>query len=268
MTINVIQVPPSEGVNWLRRAWALTRMHPLAVHAGMFAYLFLLAATSIVPVLGQALPFITMPVFYVGVMSIYRAVANKTPLSAQLLFSGFSPMPVLVRLLILGVIYGLAVAAIFAITTLTDGGALMRVLSGAEKVDPKTFDPAPMATGAAITLLLYAPVSMLFWMAPQFIAWHGMGVGKALFYSAASCWRNLGAFSMFFAASAGLLILATLVVTAIGMLFGGPLIAQTLILPLALLFSVITYVAFYVSYESMVRESPPAAHTTGGDLPL
>jgi hypothetical protein len=96
-------------------------------------------------------------------------------------------------------------------------------------------------------------------MAPQFVAWHGMNVGKALFFSWVGCVRNIGAFTLFFAAAAGLLLAAALGVSAIGMLLGGPDVAQTLMLPLSLLFGVVMYVAFYASYESMVRDTGAAA---------
>jgi hypothetical protein len=259
MMINVIQVPPSEGVNWLKRAWALTRANPLAVHAGMFGYLLLWAVTGAIPVLGRILPFIAVPLLYVGLMNVYRAIARKETLSPKLMFAGFTPTTTLVRLLIMGVLYGAAIALVFAITSAVDGGLLMRALTGAEKLDPNTVNATQLATGAALALLLYTPVSWLFWMAPQFTAWHHMGVAKALFYSAMGCWRNIGAFTLFFASTGAVLMAAALGVSAIGMLLGGPAAAQVLMLPVVLLISVITYVAFYVSYESMVRETPPPA---------
>jgi hypothetical protein len=261
MSINVIRVPPSEGINWLKRAWALTKANPLAVHAGMFGYLLLVVLTGAIPLLGQFLPLVAVPILYIGLMNLYRAVADKQPLSPKLLLGGFSPTPVAVQLLIMGVVYALSIAAVFGLTSLFDGGLLMRVIMGQETLDPKTVDQAQLTTGAAVALLLYVPVSWLFWMAPQFVAWHGMGVGKALFYSFVGCWRNIGAFTLFFATAGGLLLAAALVISAIGMLLGGPSVAQTLMLPLSLLFGVVVYVAFYASYESMVRDNTqlPAA---------
>ncbi|MGL4574842.1 MAG: BPSS1780 family membrane protein [Burkholderiaceae bacterium] len=257
MSINVIQVPASEGIQWLRRAWAITRANPLAVHAGMFSYLLLVVITGIVPVLGQFLPLVAVPVLYVGLMSIYRAVARKEPLSIKLIFSGLSPKPVAISLLIMGVIYAAAILGIFAATSLVDDGLLMRVVMGEKALDPKTVDQSLLTTSAAFALMLYVPVSWLFWMAPQFVAWHGMGVGKALFYSLVGCWRNISAFILFFATAGGLLLAAALTVSLIGMLLGGAAVAQTLMLPLTLLFGVVVYVAFYASYESMVRENTP-----------
>jgi hypothetical protein len=257
MSINVVQVPASEGIQWLRRAWAITRANPLAVHAGMFSYLLLVVITGIVPVVGQFLPLVAVPVLYVGLMSIYRAVARKDPLSIKLIFSGLSPKPVAVALLIMGVIYAAAILGIFAATSLVDDGLLMRVIMGEETLDPKTVNQSLLTTSAAFALLLYVPVSWLFWMAPQFVAWHGMGVAKALFYSLVGCWRNIGAFILFFATAGSLLLAAALTVSFIGMLLGGTAVAQTLMLPLTLLFGVVVYVAFYASYESMVRENVP-----------
>jgi hypothetical protein len=256
MRVNVIRVAPAEGVQWLKRAWALTRANPLAVHAGFFGYLVLVLVTGAIPVLGQILPLIAVPVFYVGVMALYRAVANQQPLTPALLLSGFSPTQVAVKLLLMGVLYALTIGAIFWLASLVDGGALMRLASGQEKLDPKSIDQAAVTTGMAVALLLYVPATWLFWLAPQFVAWHGMGVGKALFFSWVGCVRNIGAFVAFFAATAVLLLAAALIASAIGLLFGGPGVAQALMLPVSLLFGVVLYVAFYVSYESMVREEP------------
>lgn len=257
MSINVIQVPASEGIQWLRRAWAITRANPLAVHAGMFSYLLLVVITGIVPVLGQFLPLVAVPVLYVGLMSIVRAVARKEPLSIKLIFSGLSPKPVAISLLIMGVMYAAAILGIFAAASLVDDGLLMRVVMGEEALDAKTVDQSLLTTSAAFALLLYVPVSWLFWMAPQFVAWHGMGIAKALFYSLVGCWRNISAFILFFATAGGLLISAALAVSLIGLALGSAGVAQTLMLPLSLLFGVVVYVAFYASYESMVRENTP-----------
>jgi hypothetical protein len=267
MSINVVQVPPSEGINWLKRAWALTRANPLAVHAAMFSYLLLIVLAGVIPVLGQFLPLVAVPALYVGLMSIYRAVARKEPLSITLMFSGFSPQPVAVSLLIMGVIYAAAILGIFAMTSLVDDGLLMRVVMGEETLDPKTVNQSVLTTSAAFALLLYIPVSWLFWMAPQFVAWHGMSVPKALFYSLAGCWRNIGAFTLFFAAAGSLLLAAALAVSLIGMLLGGAAVAQTLMLPLTLLFGVVIYVAFYASYESLVRETAPPTLPAAPDAP-
>jgi hypothetical protein len=175
------------------------------------------------------------------------------------MFSGFSPSKVLVPLLIMGVLYALCVLALFEFTALFDDGLLKRIVTGAQKLDPETVNQSQLTVSLALVMLLYVPVSWLFWMAPQFVAWHGMGVGKALFYSFVGCWRNIGAFSTFFAASAGLLVACALAASIIGLLFGSVAIAQAILLPLSLLFGVISYVAFYVSYESVVRETTPAA---------
>ena len=38
--------------------------------------------------------------------------------------------------------------------------------------------------------MLYTPILMLTWFAPQLIAWHRYPVGKAMFFSLFACWRN------------------------------------------------------------------------------
>ncbi|MDP0995369.1 hypothetical protein, partial [Klebsiella pneumoniae] len=42
--------------------------------------------------------------------------------------------------------------------------------------------------------VLYIPVAVLFWFAPLLVAWHGIPVGKALFFSWMAVWRNRAAF--------------------------------------------------------------------------
>jgi len=47
------------------------------------------------------------------------------------------------------------------------------------------------------TMLLYIPLSLLFWHAPGLIYWHRVPAIKAVFFSLIACSRNIGAFTMF-----------------------------------------------------------------------
>jgi hypothetical protein len=61
------------------------------------------------------------------------------------------------------------------------------------------------------SLLLYLPLSLLFWHAPGLVHWHSIPPAKALFFSFIACWRNLTAFAVFFLSWMGVFIATGLV---------------------------------------------------------
>ena len=45
-----------------------------------------------------------------------------------------------------------------------------------------------------LSLLLYLPLSLVFWHAPALVYWHGVPAVKSLFFSAVACLQNWRAF--------------------------------------------------------------------------
>ena len=68
-------------------------------------------------------------------------------------------------------------------------------LSG--KLDLASIEHADFQSAALVCLLLYVPLSALFWHAPALIHWHGIPAVKSLFFSLMACLGNWRAMLVF-----------------------------------------------------------------------
>jgi hypothetical protein len=117
----------------------------------------------------------------------------------------------------------------------------------------------PLLGAMIVSSVAMLPTVAAFWIAPQLIAWHGMGAGKALFFSFFAFFRNLSALLVFFAATIGLLLCIALVMSLLATLMGAPQAGEIAMVPATLFLTVVVYASFYASYESIVRVVPPTA---------
>ncbi len=98
----------------------------------------------------------------------------------------------------LGALYIVAMAVIFAVFALVDGGTLLGLMMGdAPAGDTETVAKSFNLGAVLVAMLCYLPVAMLFWFALILVAWHDIPPAKALFFSLVSCWRNRGAFVLY-----------------------------------------------------------------------
>src|SRR5690606_16959319 len=94
------------------------------------------------------------------------------------------------KMLIIGALYaGLCIGAGLVSflpfsSALTEG---MRVASIEQDLTPFI---SAMRVPLALFGVLYIFIAALFWHAPVLVAWHGLRIGQALFFSGIACWRN------------------------------------------------------------------------------
>lgn len=199
--MQLIEVSAKTGYVWFRQGIWLFRRNPLAFVTLFFTYLLAMMLVSLVPVIGAALPLLLIPGIAVGFMAACRdTIAGKQVLPTILIdgFRSYGPT-VTQRLLALGGLYIVSMAAVFACSALGDGGTLLKIMFGlgAENLGPEALDSPGVRIAVLIAAALYAPVAMMFWFAPVLTAWHDVPPVKALFFSVVSCWRNKGAFTVY-----------------------------------------------------------------------
>jgi CHASE2 domain-containing sensor protein len=112
-----------------------------------------------------------------------------------------------------------------------------------------------------VSVLLYTPVLMLTWFAPQLVAWHRQPVAKALFFSFFACWRNKWPFLVLglilMALSLGVGYLTTELLRAFGL---SPQVTSMLFAPVAMVMTSISYATQYPIYRAIIEpqaEAPP-----------
>jgi hypothetical protein len=188
------------------------------------------------------------PPLSVGLMAAARAASANAPLQLGLLFDGFRH-GWRVQLL-LGAVYLACSMLVFTGAVFADGGeALRAVLTGKLRADE--LEMAELLTPLAVVALLYTPVLMLFWFAPQLAAWHGLGAAKALFFSFVACLMNWRALLVYGVATAVVTVLLASAALMSAALLSAKVVPGVLVLPLAILLLPTLFGSFYASYRDV-----------------
>ena len=95
---------------------------------------------------------------------------------------------------------------------------------------------------------LYIPLSMMFWHAPALLHWQAVPPVKSLFFSLVACWRNLGAFMVYTLSWFSVFLGAGVTLLLVISLMGESDLAETVMMPLALLMAAMFFCSIYFSF--------------------
>lgn len=220
----------------------LWRRNPALLTFASFGYLLILVLISSVPVLGQAIASLIMPVLSLGVLNTCRAIDEGRKGGPDLLFSGFkSNVPALVTI---GGIYLVGSVLVILLTSATDGGALIGMMRG--EFDPETDEMPNLGFSVIVAMILSAPVIMAYWFAPILAGWWKVSAPKAMFFSFYAClqnWRPFLAYGISLAVVGG--IVPGLLIGSIGAVI--PLLGQILLLLVPLVLVPAIFASFYIN---------------------
>ncbi|MGH8749328.1 MAG: BPSS1780 family membrane protein [Burkholderiales bacterium] len=239
------------GPRWLGEGWRLFRAAPLSWIALVFAYWLLMNLLALVPLAGIVVAPVLVPAFSVSFMAAGRAAARGGPLKLDILFSGFREQRT--RMLALGAVYLACLALLLGATVLIDGGNLLHALFGDPAAGAEV-QPAFKVATMIVAVAVYGPVMMMFWYAPVLVAWHGVGVAKALFFSLLACLLNWRAFLAYGAVAILITVVApSFALSALLLLTGDKLPGslESFVYPLMLIMLPTLLASFYVSYRDV-----------------
>ena len=242
-------LPAAMGWRWLTDGYAIYRRNPALLLLLVTFYWLTLILLNLVPVLGPVAASIAIPGLSVGLMNACRDLDDgRVPLPGTL-FSGFRDNRQ--TLITLGILYLTLTMAILLLSTLVDGGELMRYLMSGKS-------PNKEAEGGLLAplfvMLLLLPLVMAFWFGPMLAAWYRLSAPKSLFFSLVACWLNWRAFLVYGLALMLLVLLAPSILLFIVALFiPGAVGAFGLLLavPLLLVVMPVVFASFYVSYRDV-----------------
>jgi hypothetical protein len=257
--MQLIEVPAKTGYVWFRQGIWLFRKNPLAFLTLFFAYLLAMLLISQVPVVGSILPLAFIPGIAVGFMAACRDTIAGKPVLPTILIDGFRAYGATVakRLMLLGVIYVVAMALVLAGSALVDGGMLLQVMIGTLSMEPEAIANSNMPLAIVTAMVLYIPVTMLFWFSPVLVAWHEVPPVKAMFFSLVACWRNRGAFIVF-----GLLWFVVEIAVSVGLsglmqTLGASEYSLAVLLPATIIVTSMLYCSFYATYRGCFGVQTP-----------
>ena len=159
-------------------------------------------------------------------------------------------------LLQLGVVHAGLILVLVVVTTLfaRDELANWKIVEG--QVDSATVAANVPWDAISVAALVYLPILMLTWFAPQLVAWHRQPVAKALFFSLFACWRNRWPFLVLGLAFTALVVAVSWFFSMLMSLLGvSPQLGSMLLAPIALLLTSVAYSTQYPIYRAVLE--PP-----------
>lgn len=243
-------VPARTGLLWVKLGIQTFWRQPLAMSGLFFMFLAMLSVVTALPIIGVALALVVLPAATLGLMAgTEQASQGKFPMPS-ILISGFRTDAQRTRaMLVLGALYAVGFLSLMGLSALMDGGQFASLYLIGGKVTEELVMQSSFQAAMWFAMLLYVPLSLLFWHAPALVHWHGMPPLKSLFFSAMAGYKNWGAFTVFGAAWMGLLMLAAITVSLIASLLGSPALAAMLMLPVALLIMAMFFSSLYFTFR-------------------
>ena len=174
----------------------------------------------------------------------------------NLLLVGFRS-PAVRTLIKLGTLYLVAAIVAIGASSLVDGGVFWQAITGQITLDAETVRDSNMTMAMLFSAAVYVPAAMAFWFAAPLIAWQGMGVGKAIFYSFFAVRRAGKAFLIYGLAWVTIgMILPVIVSSILGMILNSATASVFILLPMSLVLTVIMYCSFYPTYTHLFGNPP------------
>lgn len=237
-------LPAATGWLWVKQGLVLFRKRPGQLIVLFSSYMFVMIGLGIIPVVGQLLPMFAAPMFSMVFMTACAQIEQNGQLNPLQLRASFAS-PVSRRLCMLGGLYLLGAGIAAAVSYLIDGGIFMKLMMGQKNPEATPGQSASVLATMLLLAIAYVPV---FWYAAPLIVWQKMSVGKAIFYSFFSVFREIKSFLVYFLAWIAIGALLPSLLAAMLALVIGKGVAMLLMFVLTIVLTVMMYCSFYATY--------------------
>lgn len=249
-------VPARAGLHWAMQGVRTFWRQPLAMSGLFFLFMATVSLVSLVPFIGGALALVALPALTLGMMAATQAaVQGKFPMPA-VLFSALKAGPQRQSMLHLGGWYAVLFLGVMLASMLADGGTFAKIYFGGSPITPEAVNAESFQAALWISMVLYIPVSMMFWHAPALVYWHGLPAGKSLFFSLVACWRNLKAFAVYVLVWVGIFTGAGIVALLAASLLGDPQWMMAILMPMALMVAAMFFTSMLFTVQDCFSASP------------
>ncbi len=248
MKLNVVEA--RSGSKWVRQGIRVFWKQPIAMGGLFFLFMAIMSLSTLRPVVGSFIALSLLPAATLGLMAASREVElGKFPMPTILAIAFRASKERKHDMVVLGLLYALGFVGVMGLSALVDGGGFAKLYLVGGKLDAATIMDPNFQNAMWLSLLLYLPLSMVFWHAPALVHWHGVPAIKSLFFSSVACLRNWRAFLVF-----GLLWTVVYMSTALilslvsGLMGNGELVSVTL-LPAMLMLAAMFFCSVYFSFR-------------------
>jgi hypothetical protein len=248
MKLNV--VPASTGKLWVRQGIRTFWKQPIALSGLFFLFMAIMSVSSLVPLVGSFVALALLPAASLGLMAATREVdLGKFPMPAILAIGFRAGKERLRDMLILGALYACCFIGVMGVSTLMDGGDFAKLYLMGGTLNADTVMKPEFQNAMWLSLLLYMPMSAVFWHAPALVHWHGVPATKSLFFSAIACFSNWRAFLVFGLVWSAVFLITALVITLLSGLIGDGDFAALTLLPAMLILAAMFFASTYFSFK-------------------
>ena len=255
-TMNLRTVPAREGLQWavlgIRTFWR----QPLAMSGLFFLFMAVVSLVSMVPLVGGALALLLLPGLTAGIMAATQKASEGLFPMPGMLLSPFKDKTQRKPMLILGGLYAAGLLLLMAASMLADGGGFAKVYLGGATVSPELVTSDAFQAAMWTTMLLYVPLSMLFWHAPALVYWQQIEPVKSLFFSWMACWRNKAAFTVYTLAWVVVFAGSGLIALLVASLLGDAQMLMAVLMPLALMVTAMFFTSMLFTVKACFSASP------------
>ncbi|HEX7455341.1 MAG TPA: BPSS1780 family membrane protein [Gallionella sp.] len=206
-----LRLEANQGWQWIKKGYALFMQAPL-LWIVLLAICFVAAAgISAVPVIGEPLVSLLMPVVVIGLMAGCRSLELGDELELAHLFSGFQRHTS--HLITLGGIALVSQYLIFGVMMMVGGATLVGIMmNNHSPAAPEVIQQAVAGAGAAVMIgiTLFSVLLMSMQFAPMLVFFHNIAPVAAMKLSLRAFTRNVGAMFVYGMAFLLLAILASI----------------------------------------------------------
>jgi hypothetical protein len=247
-----VRLRAARGWDWLVRAHALFARARLYWLMLIMGYWLITITLTIVPFVGVAAATLLKPVFAVGFLAAAWAQERGEAPRLSRLFAGFRSN---VRALLpLGAVYAVGIALALAISSVMDGGTLMRLVLFGEAPDGNVMGIPGIQSSMVVAALCAVPTLLALWFAPALIVFQDQPTFTALGLSLRAALSNFPAV-VIYAMSVFLfwVVIPGIIISTSAVLFGetGALFGVALATPITLSVVAVIHVADYVVYRDL-----------------
>ena len=248
MKLNVVDA--RRGSKWVRQGIRVFWKQPIAISGLFFLFMAVMSLCSLLPWLGSFVALTLLPAATLGLMAASREVdLGKFPMPT-ILAIGFRAGQERKRdVLILGLLYALGFVGVMGLSAMVDGGGFAKLYLVGGKLDAETILDPNFQNAMWLSLLLYLPLSMVFWHAPALVHWHGVPAVKSLFFSTVACLRNWRAFLVFGLMWTVIFLATALILSLVSGLVGDSDLASMMLLPAMLMLAAMFFCSTYFSFR-------------------
>jgi hypothetical protein len=185
-----------------------------------------------------------------------EASSGKFPMPLILISAFRAGRQQLRSMLVLGALYALGFVLVLGCSTLVDGGKFAKLYLLGAPMTAEVLQQGDFQMAMLLALVLYLPLSLLFWHAPALVHWHGVAPVKSLFFSFVACLRNFWAFTVYGLVWMGMFLVFGIIMATLAAVLGSADVVAVTLYPAAMLMAAMFFTSIYFTFLDSFEPTP------------